>query len=388
MKIALLGDIYLSDGWAGPNGNGADAGLFEHVKRKIGPEALLIGNVEFAIADGRNPRELRPYKWATLCSSSAVAGHLSPLAVAILANNHAGDAGLGGLEDTVANLQGIGVRSAGYGKTLDHALEPCIIEREGKKIGLVALCCLTTNSESIATHSDPGVAPISVQTLRRAIARARQQTDAVIVFVHWGCEQTPYPVPDQVRLGRLAIDAGASAVVGCHAHVIQTYERYKGCWIFHGIGNFFFDPVDAKSFEDGQLVTDVRIEHEVKNRESLVPVFELRGQSLELADLFLTSWKDRQPPTVKELSEAAVNLRKINSRLRRWAWFHGRKLARTSEPQFKCKLRNGIVAYHYGDSPIAADWTFKHLIMRALKKALRIAASLHKKLQQSWQIAR
>jgi hypothetical protein len=44
----------------------------------------------------------------------------------------------------------------------------------------------------------------------------------------------------------------------------------------------FFDAVNAKHFEDRQFVTDVSIEHDVKSRESLVPVFELHGREFEL----------------------------------------------------------------------------------------------------------
>jgi poly-gamma-glutamate capsule biosynthesis protein CapA/YwtB (metallophosphatase superfamily) len=378
MRIALLGDVYLSDRWAGKIRGDAGSDLFEHVRRKVGSEALLVANIEFAITDSGNPRRLHPYKWATLCSSPAVAERLNSIAVAVLANNHAGDAGITGLEDTVGNLQRVDVRSVGSGNTLEHALEPYILEREDGKIGLVALCCLTTNSESVATYKDGGVPPLSVQTLRHAIKKARKEADAVLVVVHWGCEQTSYPVPDQIRLGRLAIDAGADAVVGCHAHMIQTYERYKGRWILHGIGNFFFDPVNAKHFEDGQFIADIRIDHEVKNRESLVPVFELNGGEFKLVDLFVTSWEGMQTPTVKDLSEASVNLRKINSRLQRWIARNGDMISDTSEPEFRCTLRNGVVAYHYSHVPIHAAWTFRDIAARAYRKALRVVANLHK----------
>jgi poly-gamma-glutamate capsule biosynthesis protein CapA/YwtB (metallophosphatase superfamily) len=378
MRIALLGDVYLSNRWAGKLRDNTGTDLFEHVRCKIGSEALIVANVEFAITDAGGARRLNPYKWATLCSSSAVAEWLNSIAVAVLANNHAGDAGIAGLEDTITSLARVGVRSVGYGKNLEHALEPCILEREGNKIGLVALCCVTTNGESIATHTDAGVPPVSVQTIRHAIRKARKEADAVLVVLHWGCERTPYPVPEQIRLGRLAIDAGANAVVGCHAHVIQTYEKYKGCWIFHGIGNFFFDAVNAKHFEDRQFVADVRVEHDVKSRESLVPVFELHGREFELVDLFVTTWEGMQIPKVKDLSETSVNLHKINSRLQWWIARNGNKAADTSEPEFRCKVHNGVVAYNYLHAPISADWTFRDIAARLYRKALGMITNLEK----------
>ncbi len=51
MRIALLGDVCLSDRWAGKVGGDGCTNVFEHVRRKLGPEALLVANVEFAITD-------------------------------------------------------------------------------------------------------------------------------------------------------------------------------------------------------------------------------------------------------------------------------------------------------------------------------------------------
>ena len=79
-----------------------------------------------------------------------------------------------------------------------QALEPCVFESGSTKLALIALCRSTTNSECIATHTDPGVPPISVETLRQAIRTARDRADIVVVMLHWGREETPYPVPESL----------------------------------------------------------------------------------------------------------------------------------------------------------------------------------------------
>jgi hypothetical protein len=369
MKIALLGDVYLSDGSVMASSGGDRCDIFANVQSRIGAGTFLVGNVEFAISNRDSPFY---YKWAILCTPPAIVEKLKPLSVAVLANNHAGDAGLEGLEDTFVNLQQAGIGSVGYGKTLEQALEPCLLERDGSTVALVALNCLTTNGQCIATPTSPGVALLSVQTLRRAIDNARKKSNVVIAILHWGCEQTPYPVPDQIRLGRLAIDAGAHAVVGCHAHVIQTFERYRDRWIFHGLGNFFFDPVDARLFEDRRLVAKTRIDHGPRNRESLVPVFSIESGELRLADLFVTRWQSGQVPVVVDVSKATIDVRVINARLRKWSGRHTRRIRDGSELKFRSTLSNDVVTYSYVDPPIRSESPFLSVAAGACRRARRL----------------
>jgi poly-gamma-glutamate synthesis protein (capsule biosynthesis protein) len=59
--------------------------------------------------------------------------------------------------------------------------------------------------------------------------------------MHWGWEFEPEPSDRQKQFARAMIDAGASAVVGGHAHVTQGAEVYKGRPIVYSLGNFVFD---------------------------------------------------------------------------------------------------------------------------------------------------
>ena len=59
--------------------------------------------------------------------------------------------------------------------------------------------------------------------------------------MHWGWEYEPEASDRQKQLARAMIDAGASMVVGGHAHVTQGAEIYKGRPIVYSLGNFVFD---------------------------------------------------------------------------------------------------------------------------------------------------
>ncbi len=72
----------------------------------------------------------------------------------------------------------------------------------------------------------------------------------MVAYVHWGKERTHDPVDYQKNLAKKYIDAGADAVIGCHPHVMQGLEFYKGKTIAYSLGNYWFN---ASKRESGLL---------------------------------------------------------------------------------------------------------------------------------------
>ncbi len=70
----------------------------------------------------------------------------------------------------------------------------------------------------------------------RAARRAGAQV--CIVALHKGIVHTPVRLaPYERDLAHAAVDAGAHAVIGHHAHILRGIEFYQGRPIFHGLGN-------------------------------------------------------------------------------------------------------------------------------------------------------
>ena len=84
------------------------------------------------------------------------------------------------------------------------------------------------------------------------IAEAKERYPLVIVSFHWGNELDYAPTNNQIRMGRLAVDAGADLVIGHHSHRMNPIEQYKGVYICYSLGNFCFSgnskPSDMSSF--------------------------------------------------------------------------------------------------------------------------------------------
>lgn len=71
----------------------------------------------------------------------------------------------------------------------------------------------------------------------------RPDVDAVVVYPHWGDEYEPAPNKNQKFYARKYLDAGATAVIGSHPHVLEPWEVYRTkdgreTLIAYSLGNF------------------------------------------------------------------------------------------------------------------------------------------------------
>lgn len=190
-----------------------------------------------------------------------------------LANNHMMDAGIQGLRDTLAELEASEIGYAGAGMNLSEALKPYIAEVKGAKIAMLSLAA-TVPPGFAAGEQRPGIAPLRVrvsywadgtineeqpgtppwihtevltQDLEPAletVRQAKEQADIVLVQIHWGVPpewNSPFQgdlAEYQRPLAHAVVDAGASVILGHHAHALLGVERYKGVPIFYSLGNF------------------------------------------------------------------------------------------------------------------------------------------------------
>ncbi|HUH04957.1 MAG TPA: CapA family protein [Kofleriaceae bacterium] len=166
-----------------------------------------------------------------------------------LANNHSIDAGKAGILDTHAHLARASSPErplwwAGTGDTSDDARKPVRIALPGKR-QVVTLFAVANSS------GGGGVGGLHDKTLPARITEAAKHADIVIVSAHHGPEYEHKPWPWTVDRYHELIDAGATLVVGHHAHVVQGVERYKQGLIFYNQGNFSFASRTRRHLEKG-----------------------------------------------------------------------------------------------------------------------------------------
>ena len=119
---------------------------------------------------------------------------------------------------------------------------------------------------SAGPHS-AGVANAFDPRLLSAVRAAHRAGYVVVVYVHWGIEYHTCPSDLQSTLAGQLAAAGASAVVGAHAHVLQGAGwRKDGTFVAYGLGNYLWwlsfgnnqddNGVLTLTFRNGKVVSD------------------------------------------------------------------------------------------------------------------------------------
>ncbi|MBK9577418.1 MAG: CapA family protein [Fibrobacterota bacterium] len=154
-----------------------------------------------------------------------------------LANNHVMDRGEAGLRSTSKALADAGVRSVGA----DPSGDPCRPLLVGDATDSVAIFAWTPlpgiDGRRVCAELERVVRGIRAATTRRIPS---------LVVAHWGTEGNPRVSTSQVAAAAKFAAAGAAALVGHHAHVIQFEglsipSMEQGMLVWYGIGNFVFD---------------------------------------------------------------------------------------------------------------------------------------------------
>ncbi|CAI6067646.1 CapA family protein [Cohnella sp. JJ-181] len=172
-----------------------------------------------------------------------------------LGNNHVLDYKERGLRDTLANVEKAGLRHVGAGLNEEEAFHFETVRLNGATVKIGAVTRFMPTTAWNATDDKPGVASAyEPEKILAAIRSESADADYTLVFIHWGVENTTEPQPWQRKLAADMLDAGASAIIGSHPHVLQGFEFREGKPIAYSIGNFLFpDYVKGKKADTGLL---------------------------------------------------------------------------------------------------------------------------------------
>lgn len=189
-----------------------------------------------------------------------------------LANNHAYDQGLKGLQSTMDTLTQAGIAYSGAGSNVNEAKKPYIFTKDGIRLGIY-MC--TENEFSSATMQSAGANPFDVLESFDHVQALKEQCDYVVVLYHGGKEFYRYPSPMLQRYCRKFIEKGASLVVCQHSHCIGAREDYEDGTIIYGQGSFVFHTEYFNNLQD--IVAD-----------SLVIEIDVSAESFRVREIPIT----------------------------------------------------------------------------------------------------
>ena len=159
-----------------------------------------------------------------------------------IANNHILDYGQTGLADTLAAARAAHFPFVGAGVNAAAAWAPYVTTINGTKIAIVGVSQVAELASSwVATARRPGEAnAINLGQTLAAVRAAKRHARIVIVFMHWGTEGMACPDQNQLSLAPKLAAAGASIIIGAHAHVLQGSGWLGHTFVAYGMGNFLW----------------------------------------------------------------------------------------------------------------------------------------------------
>src|SRR5205814_4644755 len=159
-----------------------------------------------------------------------------------MANSHMLDYGRTGLADTLAAAKAAHFRHVGAGDNAAAAWAPYVTTINSTKIAIVGVSQVAELASSwVATAHRPGEAnAINLGQTLAAVRAAKRLARIVIVFMHWGTEGMACPDRNQLSLAPKLAAAGASIIIGSHAHTLQGSGWLGHTFVAYGMGNFLW----------------------------------------------------------------------------------------------------------------------------------------------------
>lgn len=256
--LAFGGDICFHDPFANMGSLAARGGSIEscisaELLKEMRDADICMVNNEFPYSNRGTPI---PEKTFTFRSRPENVDLLHEMGVDVvsLANNHAYDHGETALLDTFDILEGAGVAYTGAGRNLSEASEPAVFEIKGVRIAILAATQierLDTPDTKGATENAPGVlrcfSENELNHFLGVIEETKKECDVLIVYIHWGTENTDVLDWAQPYQADLISKAGADIIVGAHPHCLQGLDSVNRIPVIYSLGNYWFNskPLDT-----------------------------------------------------------------------------------------------------------------------------------------------
>lgn len=249
ITISAVGDMLMHAGASIPavqsDGTYNYDYLFANVKDKIQAADLAIVNQE--VIFGGNELGLKGYPLFNVRTEQGTALVNAGFDVALFATNHAIDQYAAGTLNTINfwNTTHPDMTYLGIHESQEDADIITVKEVDGIKI---AMLNYTYGLNGLKLPEDkPYLVDLMTKYTKDKvvadIAKAKEISDFVIVFPHWGTEYVLNETAEQQEWAQLFADNGVDLVIGTHPHVIEPVKWVEGkdgnrTLVYYSLGNF------------------------------------------------------------------------------------------------------------------------------------------------------
>jgi len=258
------------------------------VAKELSQFDIVVANLEAPITDCTRTMVC---KGIHLKTTSDIIDVLKMLNVSIvsLANNHACDFGIRGLDDTIAALDKAGIQYYGVnGKSGSLIVK-------GERLIFHGYCCYSANGAHYIIHDEQkkGIHALTKEQVEEDLKSDKRDGGLSILSLHWGDEYSNLPNKRQVHFMHDLADKYEFILHGHHTHAMQGIERKNSSLLIYSQGNFCFDEVHSTVNKKQQIkqsdvnaesyIVSVSIENEKIINWDTVGIFN-NGDLLKLID--------------------------------------------------------------------------------------------------------
>lgn len=247
ITLSFIGDISLADNWyIIPKYEERNKGIYgilsEDTVKILKESDISIANNEFTISNRGTKLPGKTYTFRASPERISIYDEMG-IDLVTLANNHVYDFGDMAFNDMIDSLNEHKMPYIGAGKNIDEAKKAYYFIINGYKIAFVNATRAEKNIMTpAATNDSSGVLRCYDPTdFINIIMEEKNKSDYVIALIHWGREDSHELEDVQTESAKKYIDAGADAIIGTHAHVLQGIEFYNNKPIFYNLGDFIFN---------------------------------------------------------------------------------------------------------------------------------------------------
>jgi poly-gamma-glutamate capsule biosynthesis protein CapA/YwtB (metallophosphatase superfamily) len=263
VKIAAIGDILIHN-VVYYDAKTTDGGydfkpMFEPVKQYLETADITIANQETMIGG----TEIGLSSYPRFNSPFEVGDALKYVGVDVvtLANNHTLDRGETAIQNAIKHWNSLNITYTGAYKSKEDSEQIRYMNKNDIKFSFLSYT-YGTNGIPIPKGKDYLVNLINKDKMKKEISEAKQNSDVVIVSMHFGNEYEMMPNNYQIDLAEFLAKEGVDIVIGHHPHVLQpvqwiTRPDGKKTFVAYSLGNFISAMYGVDQLVGGILQLDV-----------------------------------------------------------------------------------------------------------------------------------
>lgn len=251
--------------------------MYSHLKKDIEASDIAYINQESPI--GGDSKGLSGFK--RFNTPEAIAKDLSDSGFNLVngANNHALDQGTSGLMNEIELWKQFD--DIEYFGTYNSQNNRDTVQIMNKNDINIALLSYTYGTNGIRSDKPYYINYFDEKQIKRDVAKAKKQSDVVIVSAHWGNEGKHKPNKTQQKYAKVFADAGVDVVIGTHPHVIQPVKWIKGkdnhkTLVAYSLGNF----LNGQKTGDENNVLGGNLAFDIEKTPKQTKIKQVRWKSL------------------------------------------------------------------------------------------------------------